>query len=119
MQSIRYAPELGTNQTLNASPPNYCWGSSSPSTSTGPDGAAVSVWCSTVWNPTSTVTRVVTLVACPAATAASSCAVQPGLEAVITLDDYPAGGGTPTTSECVSTCGDAMVVDSWLWAGRS
>ena len=35
VQSIRYTPTLetgGVAQTLNASPPTYCWGSSPPST---------------------------------------------------------------------------------------
>ena len=31
ISNIRYTPLLNSNQTLNASPPSYCWGTSAPS----------------------------------------------------------------------------------------
>ena len=69
IQNIRYTPLLGSNQTLNASPPSYCWGPT-PAAGTGTVSELtvlndqVVVWCSTVWTPTSSSTRVVTVSAC-------------------------------------------------------
>jgi hypothetical protein len=117
-QSIRYSPLLaaGQSQTLaTPSSPGYCWGSAAPSELTTSGGQAVSVWCSTVWNPTSTTTRVVTMAACPSTTTGSACAASPLLVTVVTFDDYPTPQGTPTSSECTSTCGTVMSIDSWVW----
>ena len=50
--------------TQNASPPVACWGSGATSGLTSIDGYSMNVWCSTVWNPTSGDTRVVTFSTC-------------------------------------------------------
>ena len=139
VQSIRYAPLLGAGQTLNASPPTACWSGSAPpagnvsvSTMTS-QGDQVAVWCSTAWNPTSASTRVVTLTACltsvdpisglsgdgtnaPAASAksaAASCATRPGLQTVVTFDDYSSNNPGINSGICTSTCGSGMTFDSW------
>ena len=70
IQSMRYAPLLSTAQglqTLNASPPSYCWGTGGNSSLTTVEGTTsenMTVWCSTVWTPTSGNTRVVTFSTC-------------------------------------------------------
>jgi large repetitive protein len=124
IQSIRYAPLLfatssASQQTLNASPPVPCWGNgASPSGLTAASvGANINVWCSTGWNPTSALTRVVTFSACPSSVSSGAqCALQPLLQTVVTFDDYPPGIQTPTTSQCVTYCGTSMTVNSWLWS---
>jgi hypothetical protein len=118
IQSIRYTPLLSTSQTLNASPPSYCWGSSSPSTFQTIDGVSgVTVWCSTDWNPTSAQTRVVTFSTClSASTGPAQCAQNPYLQVVVTFDDYPPGISAPTMAKCVVYCGASMDVNSWLWS---
>ena len=117
IQSIRYTPLLSTSQTLNASPPSYCWGNSSPSTFQEIDGVVgMTVWCSTVWNPTSAQTRIVTFSACLSSYTAAECAQNPFLQTVVTFDDYPPGISAPTTAACVVYCGSSMTVDSWLWS---
>ena len=73
INSIRYAndsPSAPTGntstllaQTLNASPPSYCWGNGSKSELTT-DGVSMDVWCSTAWDPTSANTRTVTFSTC-------------------------------------------------------
>jgi hypothetical protein len=116
IQAIRYTPLLGTNQTLNASPPSYCWGNvSDPPQLPSIDGQTMAVWCSTVWNPSSANTRVVTFSTCPSSVSNAACAANPDLQAVVTFDDYPSGGAatSPTTAECVVYCGTGMTVDSW------
>jgi len=119
IQSIRYNPLLGTDQTLNASPPSYCWGNASTPALPSIDGENFAVWCSTVWNYRSSNTRVVTLSTClvtPTETAAS-CAASPFLQAVVSFDDYPAGGTAAyDTAPCVVYCGTNMTVNSWVWS---
>jgi hypothetical protein len=119
LQSIRYVPLLGTGQTLNATPPSYCWGNSAPSGFTSADGTVINVWCSTSWTSTSSATRVVTISACASTVSAAACAGSPLLQTVVTYDDYQATGMVPTTTLCTTTCGAAMTVNSWTWAGRS
>ncbi len=145
IQNIRYTPLLGldgSNQTLNASPPSYCWGPT-PGTGDGtvseltvpvpnnPAGIQVAVWCSTVWNPTSASTRVVTVSACLTSviptpstgssltsvqTAAAACAANPGLQTILTFDDYSASNPTPNPGTCLTppqgTCGAGMTINS-------
>jgi hypothetical protein len=121
IQSIRYAPLLGTNQTLNASPPSNCWGatgSTSELTSIA-NYPAVAVWCSTLWTPTSAASRVVTIDAClltikGVAVTATACAAAPALQAVVTFDDYPPGLSAPTSVECDVYCGTGLTIDSWV-----
>ena len=79
IQNIRYTPLLGDqndpSQTLNASPPSYCWGPDpAPGDGTvseltvpdqnNPAGLQVAVWCGATFDPTSQSTRVVTVSAC-------------------------------------------------------
>ncbi len=120
IQNIRYTPLLGDqndpSQTLNASPPSYCWGPDpAPGDGTvseltvpdqnNPAGLQVAVWCSTAFDPTSQSTRVVTVSACltsvvptPSSgsplnsvqSAAVSCVAHPGVQTIVTFDDYSA-----------------------------
>jgi hypothetical protein len=129
IQSIRYTPLLyksvsGTTTplTLNASPPNYCWGS-------GPSQAFnMNVYCSTIWNPTKAATRKVTVSACPISRTApiigtaswtaaqASCTAAPLLQAIVTFDDYPPTGVSgPSQVQCVTYCGSTLTVNSWNW----
>ncbi len=101
-------------QTLNASPPAFCWTGSLGSQITL-NGQTVSVWCSTRWNPLSAKTRVVTFVACPSSTSVLACAVNPLLEGVVTFDDYPSPRGAVSTAQCTSTCGVGMTINSWVF----
>ena len=147
IQNIRYTPLLGGvdggdgGATLNASPPSYCWG---PTPFTAPptgdsyvseltvQNYQVAVWCSTVWDPTSTSTRVVTVSACLTSvistpsnpgplsavqSAATACAAQPGLQTIVTFDDYSASNPTPHTNACSpppssEACGTGMTINS-------
>jgi hypothetical protein len=116
IQMIRYTPLLTTSETLNASPPSYCWGNGPVSELNNIDGVpAMAVWCSTAWTPTSADTRTVTFSTCPGSKTATQCAAQPSLQAVVSFDDYPAGVSSPSTAECVVFCGTTMAVDSWVW----
>jgi hypothetical protein len=119
IQAIRYTPLLWTGQTLqtlNASPPSYCWGSG-PSSQLTTDGDSMTVWCSTAWTPTSANSRVVTFSACQSSVSAALCASNPVLQAVVTFDDYPPLlVSSPTTGQCVVYCGTAITVNSWLWS---
>jgi hypothetical protein len=116
MQNIRYAPMLST--TVNASPPTACWGVGATSGVANIDGYSMNVWCSTVWNPTSGNTRVVTFSTCQSSVSATSCAASPYLQAVVTYDDYPPGGAAAVDGPCTdwNWCGQGMTVDSWIWA---
>jgi hypothetical protein len=117
IQSIRYTPLLSTGQTLNASPPSSCWGSGAPSTLNNVNGwPAMTVWCSTRWNPASAATRVVTLSTCLSSVSATACAAKPLLQAIVTFDDYPLGVSAPTTAQCYTYCGTSMTLNSWVWS---
>jgi hypothetical protein len=112
LQSIRYTPLLGTGQTLDEAA--ACWGSRSHSSVTT-SGVTATAWCSTVWQPQSTTTRVVTIDVCTSGNglnSASSCATSPTLQAVVTFNDY-APGRLPTRNECTTTCGNDMTVSEW------
>jgi len=136
IQNIRYAPLLGSKQTLNASPPSYCWGPT-PAAGTGTVSELtvlnyqVAVWCSTVWTPTSASTRVVTVSACltsvvPTPVSGSSlasvqaaalqCAGSPGLQTLVTFDDYSTANPSVNPGVCIpppnGTCGQGMTVNS-------
>ncbi len=136
IQNIRYAPLLGSNQTLNASPPSYCWGPTpAPGTGTVSEltvlNYQVAVWCSTVWTPTSASTRVVTVSAClttvvptPASgsslasvqAAALQCSASPGLQTIVTFDDYSTANPSVNPGVCIpppnGTCGQGMTINS-------
>ena len=128
IQSIRYTPLLGTSpsntQTLNASPPSYCWGTVADSyggSELTTQNDAVEVFCSTAWNPTNAATRIVTISAClqkflPASPstppAAAVCAKNPGLQSIVTFDDYSSSNPTINYGVCTSTCGTGMTINS-------
>lgn len=122
VQSIRYTPTLetgGTAQTLNASPPSYCWGSGPTSSfADASSSTVIDVWCSTAWTPSSANSRVVTLSACPTfvTTDAATCALHPLLQEVVTFDDYPAGVSAPNSGQCAVYCGTGITVDSLVWS---
>jgi Tfp pilus assembly protein PilX len=112
LQSIRYTPLLGTGQTLDATA--ACWGSGSPSSVTT-SGVTATAWCSTVWQPQSMTTRVVTIDVCTSGNglnSATSCATSPTLQAVVTFNDYTPGE-LLTQNECTTTCGNDMTVSEW------
>jgi hypothetical protein len=116
MQNIRYTPLLGTNQTWGQF--NYCWGNG-PTSAMNIDGYTVNAFCSTAWNPTSAVTRTVTIDACPSSITASGCEAPNGayLQVVVVFDDYPPGGAAPVNGSCVlwSWCGEGETITSWSW----
>ena len=116
MQNIRYAPQL--NSTQNASPPVACWGNGATSGLSNIDGYSMNTWCSTVWQPTSGNTRIVTFSTCDASVTAAACAASPYLQVVVTYDDYPPGGAAAVAGPCTdwNWCGQGMTVDSWIWA---
>lgn len=117
IQNIRYTPLLSPSQTLEASPPAPCWGSSPISEVSSIDNAVpMASWCSTAWAPTSAATRTVTISTCPATVAAAACAATPYLQAVVVFDDYPPGVSAPTTTQCQVYCGTSMSIESWLWS---
>ena len=77
-------------------------------------------WCSTVSNPGTSNTRVVTLSACPLTAALrrvglTSICAQPSLRAVVTFNDY----NDSNVDQCLSasiqgSCGTGMTLDSWI-----
>jgi hypothetical protein len=120
IQSIRYSPFLAS--TLNASPPSQCWNTQQgvPFSPTDPasEEDGVDVWCSTVWTPSASPTRVVTISACQTTVNGSSslCAIHPLLQAVVNFDDYPAGVSAPNPALCAVYCGGGESIQSWLWS---
>jgi hypothetical protein len=77
----------------------------------------ISVWCSTVWNPTSSNTRVVTFYACSSANggSAATCQTSAILKAVVTFDDYPSSLAAPIDAQCNVWCGTGESVSTWDW----
>lgn len=118
INNIRYTPLVGAGETLNASPPSYCWGTSSPSSLTT-DGVDIAVWCSTAEDLQSAQTRTVTFYACLSSVSASQCASSPVLQAVVVYDDYPPGGSQPLTQQCTTYCGEGAQLESWDWGTDS
>jgi hypothetical protein len=81
---------------------------------------AISVWCTTVWNPTQSNTRVVTFCAYPSGTSGSGATAsmcEPGaiLKAVVTFDDYPSSLAAPIDAQCNVWCGTGESVSTWDW----
>jgi hypothetical protein len=118
MQNIRYTPLIGSNQTWGQF--NYCWGSGA-TTALTIDGFTFDVYCSTVWQPQSSVTRTVTVDACPSTVSQAACTgASPGpyLQAVVVFDDYPPSGAQAVPGSCQlwSWCGEGMTITSWQWA---
>jgi hypothetical protein len=116
MQSIRYAPVDGAGETLNAAPPSYCWGSSSPSEITQ-GSASATAWCSTVVQPSNqSATRIVTVSVCLAGVSPSTCAGDPLVQVVVDYGDYQLVAGVLTTQcsdAAPATCGLKMAIVSW------
>jgi hypothetical protein len=132
IQSVRYYPNYNSGTTS----PNFgnCWtppsGSFASQVSfTADNNALVGVWCSTLENLKSPSTRRVTLVACQEtatslnstneASSQGNCALHPKLLAVVTIDDYPSGGGGLLTQTCTGgqgVCGFAATTNQWTWA---
>jgi hypothetical protein len=130
IQSMRYSPIPSTTPptgvaTPAAATPGYCWTPASGYTYDGItpviDGANVAVWCSTVEDLSKGATRVVTFSACLSTTSNSACATSPLLQAVVSYDDYPPGGGPLLTVQCTPAvnCGEGMTLQSWTWLTQS
>jgi hypothetical protein len=80
----------------------------------------ISVWCSTVWDPSSSDTRVVTFCAYPSgisgsAGSASTCVAGAILKAVVTFDDYPSSLAASIDAQCNVWCGTGESVSTWDW----
>jgi hypothetical protein len=131
IQSVRYYPYLvtsGANENVSGDFGN-CWNPTSTSASDVPiNSYLVAVWCSTKENLQSPNTRIVTFVACPVTTTSvnatnepqtkGTCALSPTLEAQVTFDDYPSGGGGLLTQTCSGgqgVCGFAATTNQWTW----
>ena len=113
LQSARY--DFAYN-TLNASPPVPCWGSSSSASLTDNSQIQMSAWCTTTWNPFSSVTRVVTVSVCLGGITAVECANRPLLEVVAEMNDYPNQfGPAQCFKEVTLTCGTGMTIQSWIF----
>jgi hypothetical protein len=128
IQNVRYYPNYNSGTTS----PNYgnCWSPTSTSASSVPiNNYLVAVWCSTKENLKSPNTRVVTFVACTETTTTinstnelasqNSCVLKPTLLAVVTIDDYPSGGGGLLTQTCSGgqgVCGFAATTNQWTWS---
>jgi hypothetical protein len=128
IDSIRYHPLLGVNQTLNQFA--YCWGTAAPSsqsfqyTTEGAGATQVNhatitmnAYCSTVWDPQSAISRVVTIDVCPSTISTMSvCVANPYLQAIVQFDDYPANSTTAKiTGLCSTWCGQGMTITNWTW----
>jgi hypothetical protein len=77
----------------------------------------ISVFCTTVWTPTSANTRVVTFYACPytATVTGATCQATAILKAIVTFDDYPSALAAPIDAECNVWCGTGEAVTTWDW----
>jgi hypothetical protein len=122
IQYVRYNPVISTSQTPNiASPLVACWGGDSiaqlpPFSNT----YQIAVWCSTVWNPLLSTTRVVTFYACPISLSAAQCENSTLLESQVTFDDYPSSPlSAPIQTLCTVLCGRSMSITSWIWGSSS
>jgi hypothetical protein len=130
IQSMRYSPVPTTTPANNtptpvATAPGYCWTPASGFTYDGltpvVDGENVAVWCSTVENLSEGTTRVVTFSACLSSTTNTACSQNPLLQAVVSYDDYPPGGGPLLTAQCTPTvnCGEGMTLENWTWLNQA
>jgi hypothetical protein len=136
IQSVRYYPNYIVSGPNNDSSPNFgnCWSPPSGTYASQVPFAAdnntlVGVWCSTLENLKSPNTRKVTFVACPETTTSlnstnelasqNSCKLNPTLLAVVTIDDYPSGGGGLLNQTCAGgqgVCGFAATTNQWTWS---
>jgi hypothetical protein len=120
INSIRYTPLVGTNQTLNAAAPgSYCWGTGGTSTlQLNASSPTIAVYCSTLMDEQNTqgVNRTVTLDACVSGTSLASCAQTPQLQAIVVFDDYPSTGAQGSSAACTTYCGEGATLESWDWS---
>ena len=107
MQNVRY------NYSAPSALPQSCPGTT-PSISIDPNSPTMSVWCFTVWQPFSSVTRVVTFLACQASVSEAACSANPTLQAVVTFDDYN-GIVVAKPNPCTVTCGASFTVNQWVF----
>ena len=135
IQYVRYNPLISSSQIAGTSSPFVaCWGGESIKDIPVINGNQIAVWCSTLWNPLSYQTRVVTFVACPISVSEISCQqATPGvgqqpptytdslLTVVVTYDDYPPAPAksAPIQALCSVWCGAGMTVGSWQWGSST
>ncbi len=127
LQSVRYQFQ---NATINATPPVPCWTTPSPAgqitIAEQNTSVTLSVYCSTLFKPSSSNTRTVTISTCvysSSGSAAATCAANPLLQAVVIFNDYPSVGAsqctpisppnTPPADQ--TTCGTGMTIVSWAF----
>ena len=107
---------------LNNATPELCATYATP----GGQSTSVHVYCTMVWQPYSSNTRVFTYSACLSGTtadaSATSCAAAPLLQARFAFYDYPSAGAsissTPQQCQPVSSggaCGQNVAQLSWQW----
>ncbi len=107
---------------LNNATPELCATYATP----GGQSTSVHVYCTMVWQPYSSNTRVFTYSACLSGTTAdaspTSCAAAPLLQARFAFYDYPSAGAsissTPQSCQPVSAggaCGQNVAQLSWQW----
>jgi hypothetical protein len=114
----------------NASPPVACWYNNGVAQQPPPlpndPGDQIDVWCSMVWQPYNSATRIITYSACAAARTSdpATCAENPLLQAVVTFDDYEPGlvvpgvvqpGQAPANCTQSGLCGQTLTQNSWQW----
>jgi hypothetical protein len=82
-------------------------------------------FCSTVWNPSSAQTRVVTVYSCPdtgksVSAMTTACIAHPYLQVKVAFDDYPAQGSAPI-GICTlwGWCGQGQTISLWKWQANS
>jgi hypothetical protein len=79
------------------------------------DDQVVQVWCTSIPNASSAVTRQVTFSACTASQISAGCSqANPFVQAVIDFDDYSFVQLIANPGPCTATCGSSMTVVSWV-----
>ncbi len=132
IQYVRYNPLISSSQPVDvASPAVACWGSDASIHSIPViNGNQIAVWCSTVWNPLSYVTRDVTFFACPISVSVNSCdSINPStglpdnalLWTEVRYDDYPPAPArsAPIQDLCSVWCGAGMTIVNWQWGSTT
>ena len=113
---------FGGSTTSSASQPSACWFDSGGNPQQPQPIAGqpqYDVWCSMIWQPFSSNTRIVTYSACPSSVSNVVCTAAPTLQVVEDFDDYPPGVGVPLVNpvQCnfYNYCGQSMTQISWQW----
>lgn len=123
IQYVRYNPLISSSQPVDiASPTVACWGGVSLSAIPVINGDQIAVWCSTIWDPLSYMSRDVTLDACPITVSASNCEGSNALlSAEVVFDDYPPAPAlsAPIQALCTLWCGSGMTIESWKWGSST